>query len=156
MIMMIITTTATTTIIIMTMMIYNDDNNNNNNMNDNKNGDNINIVWGPNELSREMCPHIRSFIDKKKELFWNLRPLGYCQSKVYIYIYFIHFKPSKQTYYFHGTKRLITLHKERRFSTQLMISFVSTLKSLSINAQRTCKFRDLMRLWYAYLLSQAV
>ena len=85
MIMMIITTTAATTIIIMTVMIYNNDNDNNN-INDNKNGDHINIVWGPNELSREMCPHIRSLIDKKKELFWNLRPLGYCQSKVYIYI----------------------------------------------------------------------
>ena len=70
-------------------MKYNDDNNNNNNINDNKNGDHINIVWGPNELSREMCPHIRSLVDKKKELFCNLRPLGYCQSKVYIYILYL-------------------------------------------------------------------
>ena len=64
MIMMIITTTAATTILIMTMMVYNDDNNNNNN-NDNKNGDHINIMWGPNKLSREMCPHTQ--FDWQKE-----------------------------------------------------------------------------------------
>ena len=101
-----------------------------------------------NELSREMC----SVWLTKTRNYGGI--CGLCNIVIAKYISYL--KPTKQTYCFYGTTRLITLYNERRSSSQLMKSFVSTLKSLWINAQSTCKFRDLMRPWYAYLLSQAV
>ena len=103
-----------------------------------------------NELSREMC----SVSLTKTRNYGGI--FGLCNIVIAKYIYISYLKPTKQTYCFYGTTWLITLYNERRSSSQLMKSFVSTLKSLWINAQSTCKFRDLMRPWYAYLLSQAV
>ena len=101
-----------------------------------------------NELSREMC----SVWLTKTRNYGGI--FGLCNIVIAKYVSYL--KPTKQTYCFNGTTWLITLYNERRSWSQLMKSFVSTLKSLWINAQSTCKFRDLMRPWYAYLLSQAV